>query len=36
MSDEATREPTAEQLAAIEEGPEGAPDGFDAEGGEGE
>ena len=34
MSDEATMEPTAEQLAAIEAGPEGAPDDFEAEGGE--
>ena len=36
MSDEATLEPTAEQLAAIEQGPEGAPDGFDPEEGDGE
>ena len=34
MSDEATMEPTAEQLAAIEQGPEGAPDDCEAEGGE--
>lgn len=35
MSDE-TREPTAEDLAAIEEGPEGAPDDFEPEGGDAE
>lgn len=32
--EDVTREPTAEELAAIEQGPEGAPDDFEPESGD--